>query len=457
MALEETQIPLAFRALWDHAERLVGSTEGNKEGGLHVLPPSFTRIAELVENSQTFQALLEAGLWDTRLSPWRIRQVLRRAGFYQAVHSRRDPKAVWRTVDARLRPSTTRVRTLALLDGCRFPLERFRVDGVRVERLSREQLQGLGPPIEVARGFFPSEILDPNWYTQVWFLVKEDDREVRPGSILLRLGYDVLARFFEPIVALALYKTDYFGLPIVLESSADWRLERVQWSQPMVDIVDNGSGAAEEIPRSDYDVRAEEQGRFASFLTFFDDAIQEARGWHLFRLAARRYLRAIRIAGPHPSSADDYEDALLQYVFALEALFLMDDSTAIADKLATRVAWVIGTNDRVRNETFTAVKDLYRTRSSMVHGTASQSGDNRLHKLDRVRDLLRRSLVGLMAIRNAAGSERDCIRLLRTAAFDRGSQSHIARATEPVWRLIDSGPEWHRNGWGPKYEPCAPF
>ena len=88
--------------------------------------------------------------------------------------------------------------------------------------------------------FFPSEILDPNWYTQVWFLVKEDDRQVRPGSILLRLDYDVLAQFFEPIVALALYKIDYFGLPIVLESSGGWRLERVQWSQPMVDLVDDG-------------------------------------------------------------------------------------------------------------------------------------------------------------------------------------------------------------------------
>ena len=40
--------------------------------------------------------------------------------------------------------------------------------------------------------------------------------------------YDVLAQFFEQILALALYKIDYFGLPIVLESSGGWRLERVQ-------------------------------------------------------------------------------------------------------------------------------------------------------------------------------------------------------------------------------------
>ena len=202
---------------------------------------------------------------------------------------------------------------------------------------------------------------------------------------------------------------------------------------------------------------AEEQQRFGEFVTFFDNAIQAARGWRMFKLAARRYLRAIRIAGFHPSSRDDYEDALLQYVFALEAIFLMGDTTAISDKLATRAAWLIGTDDRVRNETFTAVKDLYHARSSVVHGTTSKSRAVRSYELDGVRDLLRRSLVGLLAVRSAAESEDECIRLLKTAAFDCGSQSHIAGATEPVWRLIDSCPEWRRNGWGPKYEPYAPF
>ena len=180
MALDEVDVPPVFRALWDHAEQLVGSHRGGYERRLHVLPPSLTRVAELVENGHSFQAFLDAGLWDAKPSPWRIREVLRRAGFYQAVHSRRDPRAVWRAVDARRSQSTARVRTFVLLDGCRFPLDRFRVDGVWVERPSREQLQGLGPPIEVAQVFFPSEILDPDWYTQVWFLVKEDVRPVKP-------------------------------------------------------------------------------------------------------------------------------------------------------------------------------------------------------------------------------------------------------------------------------------
>lgn len=446
------EVPSPFRALWDYAERLIRPPRDEFGGRLHVLPPSLMRAAELVEESAVYRTFLDARLWGNKLSAWRIREALRRAGFYQAVQAASDSEPIWRLLDARVRPHTVRVRTLALLDGCRFPLEQFRVGGVSVERLSRDMLEGLGPRSDVARVFFSNEILDPRWYTRVWFLVKEEERQVRPGSIVFRLGYDVLNEFLEPITALTLYKIDYFGLPIVVESSAGWHLERVQWSEPMIDLVDDGSGEADEVPRSDYDVGADEQRRFAAFLAFFDDAIKTARAWRVFRLAARRYLRAIRIAGPHPSSADDHGDALLQYVFALELLLSMGEREAIGDKLATRAAWLVGTNDRVRNETFRAVKNLWGARSSAVHGAASQHKDSQLRQLDGVRDLLRRTLVGLMAVRRATGSENECVRVVQTAAFDRSSQSQIASATAPVWCLLDPGPEWGRGGWGPRFE-----
>jgi hypothetical protein len=211
------------------------------------------------------------------------------------------------------------IRTLALLDGCRFPLERFRVGGVAVERLARSVLEGLGPRRDVAQVFFQNEILDPEWYTQVWFLIAEEERQISPGSISFRLGYDVLNLFFQPITALALYKVDYFATPIVVESDPGWRLERVRWSEPIPALVDDGTGNALEIPRTDYDVDTQEQRRFSAFLTFFEEGTQSIRDWRRFRLAGRRYLRGMQIAGSHPSSTDDSEDALLQYVLRLRA------------------------------------------------------------------------------------------------------------------------------------------
>ena len=165
----------------------------------------------------------------------------------------------------------------------------------------------------------------------------------------------------------------------------------------MCDVVRDDSGETVEIPLTEYDVDAKEQPRFSAFLSFFDEALQSASDLRSFRLAARRYLRATRIAGLHSLRGDHYEDALLQYVFALETLLLTGDRTAIADKLATRAAWLVGTDDTVRGETFRAVKELYEVRSSVVHATKKPKKEQ--PGLDGVRDLLRRILVGLMAVR----------------------------------------------------------
>lgn len=453
---ESDSIPVEFRELWDSAARLILPQRDERQpSGLHLLPPSLRRAADLVEQSAAYRHFVDASLWDPKPSAWRMREAMRRAGFYQELQAAGEPTAVWRLLEARLKPHAATLRTLALLDGCWFPLEQFSVGGASIERLPADELMGLGPAPDVASVFFPTETLDPSWYTRVWFLVKEEQRDIKPTSISVRFGYDVLNQFWAPILALALYKTEFFGLPIVLESDRGWRLERVRWSEPMFNIVDDRNGESVEVPRTDYDVDANEQRRFAAFLAFFDAAIPAAREFKMFRLAGRRYLRAIQIAGPYPLTGDDFEDALLQYVFALEALLSAGDREAIGDKLATRAAWLIGTSDRTRNEIFKAVKKLYGSRSAVVHGGAIERKNAEARALDEIRDLMRRILVGLMALRRAARSDDECLRLLQTAAFDQTSQSEIAGATGPVWGLIDAGIEWPGPTWGPKYDQFA--
>ena len=285
----------------------------------------------------------------------------------------------------------------------------------------------------------------------MWFLAKVDQCEVKPTSFSVRFGYDILHHFWGPLLALALYKTEYFGIPIVLESNVGWRLERLRWSEPMVDIVEDHDGDLIEIPRTDYTVDEKEQPKFAAFLAFFDDAIGVVRKWKAFRLAARRYLRAIQIAGAHPLSGDDHEDALLQHVFALEALLSGGDRDAIGDKLATRAAWLIGTSDTVRARVYKTVKKLYGRRSAIVHGSSGDSGSTPSRHFDEVRDLIRRILVGLMALRCSSTSSEECRQLLRTAAFDQRSQAAIANSTRHVWPLIDTGISWPGPRWGPEY------
>ena len=432
-----------FRQLWDFARRAT-ATKHQHHGAIHLLP-------NIVEESDAYRQFVHAPFWDpTPPRTWRIREALQRAGFYHAIQSGTDPTMVWDSLLLRLKPHVATVQTLVLLDGCRFSVDRFSVAETLIKRFSIDELEILGPPSEIVSTYFQMERLDPNWYTRVWFLVKADQREVKLTSFSIRFGYDILRHFWRPLLALALYKTEYFGIPIVLESNAGWRLERLRWSEPMVDVVDDDDGGSIEVPRTDYTVDEEEQPKFTAFLTFFDNAIQDVQNWKDYRLAARRYLRAIQIAGAYPLSGDDHEDALLQYVFALEALLSGSEQGAIADKLGTRAAWLIGTSDTVRDSVYKTVKKLYRRRSAIVHGSSGDSGNTRSRLLE-VRDLIRRVLVGLMALRRSSTSEEECQRLLQTAAFDQRSQAAIANATEPVWRLIDTGISWPGPTSGPKY------
>ena len=446
--------PLAaeFRQLWDFARQATATAKQEQRGAIHPLLPSLRHLADIVEESDAYRQFVDAPFWgSTPPSAWRVREALQRSGFYHAIQNGTEPTKVWDSLLRRLTPHMVTIQTLVLLDGCWFSTDRFSVAQTSIKRFSVDELKGLGPPEDIASTYFQAETLDHNWYTRVWFLARRDQRRVKPTSISVRFGYDVLLHFWRPLLALALYKTEYFATPIVLESNVGWRLERIRWSEPMVDIVDDHNGDLIEIPRTDYTVDEKEQSRFAAFLGFFDDAIKGAREWKAFRLAARRYLRAIQIAGAHPLSDDDYEDALLQYVIALEALLSGGDRDTIGDKLATRAAWLIGTSDTVRARVYRNVKNLYGRRSAIVHGSPGDSESTPSHVLDGARNLIRRILVGLMALRHTSTSTDECLRLLRTAAFDRRSQAAIADATQPVWPLIDAGVSRSGSTWGPRH------
>ena len=452
-AHEAAPVPPEFLRLWEFGQQTINPPRRQQSTGLYVLPVPLRRSAEIVEGSAIYQHFVGAALFAPMPSPWRMREALRRSGFYQEVQGSGQPAKVWRVLQDRLQTHVTHLRTLVLLDGCWFPHERFSIGGVTIQRLTADELRELGPGAEIAPAFFPTEALDPSWYAKVWFLVKPGEREIKPTSFYIRFGYDTLKQFWEPILALSLYKTDYFGLPIVLESDRGWRLEQVRWSEPMSNTVEDSDGEVIEIPRTDYDVDTKEMLRFDAFRSFFDGAIDAARQFKTFRLAGRRYLRAIQMAGHHVSSDDEYEDALLQHIFALEALLSAGEREAIGDKLATRAAWLIGTSDRVRNEVFKMVKALYGARSKVVHGVDAEAQRRRSQALEEVRDLLRRILVALMALRRATATNGECLNLLKSAAYDQGSQAEIKRAIQPVWGLIDPAFEWPQMVWGPRVRP----
>src|SRR5262245_41095774 len=146
MTIEEgRETPSAFRDLWDVAKRIITPRGHARDSGLHVLPISLQRAADMVEADPGYHRFTHAPVWGEKASAWQIGQALRRAGFYHAVQQDRAPETIWAHLAKYTSPHTARLRTLVLLDGCWFPFNRFQIGEVSLERMSNDDLQLLGP------------------------------------------------------------------------------------------------------------------------------------------------------------------------------------------------------------------------------------------------------------------------------------------------------------------------
>ena len=165
MSVEETRkVPDEFQKLWNWARSRMALGPQFEKGGLYALPVPPRRWAEVIEESAEYHHFVNAPMFDQKVSPWRIRDTLRRSGFYQNLGRSPDPASAWGALERRLRTQVVQLRTLALLDGCSFPDEHFSVAGVSIQRFTVDRLRELGPAPEVAREFFPEEALDPSWF-----------------------------------------------------------------------------------------------------------------------------------------------------------------------------------------------------------------------------------------------------------------------------------------------------
>ena len=103
-----------------------------------------------------------------------------------------------------------------------------------------------------------------------------------------------------------------------------------------------------------------------------------------FEVAMRRY--------EYGYERSNEEDRMVDYWIGLEALFTTADEKAeTADKLARRIARLLGETPEARLNMFRKVKTLYRTRSRLVHGSPP-SRDRVLADTEESANLLREAL-----------------------------------------------------------------
>lgn len=83
------------------------------------------------------------------------------------------------------------------------------------------------------------------------------------------------------------------------------------------------------------------------------------------------------------------EDSLIDYMIGLEALYLPDGNQELSFRLSLRIAFLLSSGTKDRKELFMFIKDIYKTRSSIVHGSKYElSADI----VARTEDILRASL-----------------------------------------------------------------
>ena len=92
MNMSDDRVPFAFQELWITAQHLINPPPEERRERLHAVPISLRRAADLIESDPVYHRFVESSPWQPRASAWRLGEVLRRVGFYQAVQ--RDRKSV---------------------------------------------------------------------------------------------------------------------------------------------------------------------------------------------------------------------------------------------------------------------------------------------------------------------------------------------------------------------------
>ncbi|MGH7781948.1 MAG: hypothetical protein ACREQR_19185 [Candidatus Binataceae bacterium] len=416
---------------------------------LHRLAPSVHQLARLAEDTPEFEQLVTELFGVTQaesLESETLADLIRRSGYYHSVLAGESPELYWQKIVDRLPFREREVRRLRLLEGCRFPRDRFSIAGHTVVRMPGHELGALGPEPRAAREFYPEEFLAQPWLTKRWFLEKaslESTGYVSDGESSLDLSnfktvaapkeiaagvpaspkapkrdrdYEELPDceelpvelpdYVAPVLILSLYDASFFEIPLSLVCEPGWRVLQSKLNFAPFETNSIASRAA------DYEVRPDAWASFESFVRTCENGLKYIRlFWsRRFVTAARHYLRAtfakediwyhwdtswLSVDYPEVSGRAEpdkvAEDVLLHYVFALEALFTeysqdknRKDTTSKRKRLATCSSQLIA----ISSEESEAVKDLisksWDARSELVHGQSSGLNRRDLLNLRRV-------------------------------------------------------------------------
>ena len=488
------ECPQSFVRFDAHVRRMLHQMQG-KERKLRLLPSSLRPIVEQLENCEEFTDFVDSlpEQWEADDAYEAVADVLRRSGYYHGVVGGKPLQDYWPAISARLLKQKRTITVLYSLDRCWFPREQFEIAGYQVSRMSRGSLEAFCPIPEVGQDFYPDERCDFQWLADWWFpsttrtvdagvfevradcepggfrggirpatskLIEIPQIEVSAGILREDWGSEdkpQLAAHLVPALILSLYNTQFLDVNVILLSDPGWRLVRHKFVEPQY----RSTG----VP-SRYEVTADRWRGFETFIKLAEAALKNLVSWRSFVTASKRYMTATFAPGDplRPwdveatltymglnfentavrdlTGSEDFrerpdieESALLQYVFALEALLTGDEKQAIAEKIASGAALLIGQNDDERRQIHRAVKSADNVRSTLVHGRKPE--DKIAPMLWNLRRILQRAMVVTMSLAAEDYSKEAQYReILRLLPISETLQTKIARLREKCFEII---------------------
>jgi Apea-like HEPN len=206
-----------------------------------------------------------------------------------------------------------------------------------------------------------------------------------------------------PLLILALYSHKFFDVPLAFIAEPGWRIRWIKRGHPQ---------------EGKYEVPEEKWGKFEEFARLVEKGLAELNLWSLgdagfrnkFALAAERYFRAsfaaVRfwmstfILDDSVSDIDSFdtydlwqkadevgvgEEALLQYVLALETVLFNDndekerklkspgESQQTTKKFVSRLSAIVGRDTGERKRLKKIAEQVYNARSRITHGEEPES------------------------------------------------------------------------------------
>lgn len=127
----------------------------------------------------------------------------------------------------------------------------------------------------------------------------------------------------------------------------------------------------------------------------------------------------------------DVSVAVLNALTALEALLTYESNAELSYRLSLRVANLLESDDASRLNRFKEMREFYELRSKIIHGSASKLSSklqDRLQMVDSLREILRRTILSVMALfLDGNSTEVRLDELLDQIVFDEARRKEVQK------------------------------